>query len=1206
MKIKRLLCIILCAAMLPLAFPAVATEGETITYGEVLYVTVGDNLFESPNFGDENGRSAPQWYVGVNTGTKWDGNLPEPVNGKNLTPLENVVQANENAANGKQAFYYSKGGALTATGSDYFLCEYINNADGCYWNGQRSLMSFIPIESGKTYYFSYNIFTNARNSTLNSSVRYGAINSANYGSKAAEGKIVWSGSGGVNVDEYDGDNVLRNKPWEKHEAIITAGEDANYFFFNLYWLQAIDFVCINGFTLVEVEPAKVESFEDCSVRTYVGTTPPLPSYLNVTFEGGATGRAKVSWEDFNETTDGEYAVHGTAYVGGDEYPVTATITVYSDSIDPDYSISREIISKNGEITARFGVYSQKDDKLSAGLALFDSEGALRSVSVNTLIPTEDNTAEITVPAPVYEGYTAKTFLWNSSSLAPLIISNSQAIDANEGGQFMPLSDVTLLSGMFLTAREVNEDYLMDIEPDRLLAPVLESAGMTAKAQRYGGWETAGYNGWGDKSISGHSLGHWMSAMSTASVESQRYGDELKSRLDYAVSELARIQNETGSGYVGGLNPLPFEQAFAGTINTPDGFNLNGGWVPWYSVHKIYQGLIDAYEIAGNTQALEVVKKFADWAVDGIERLTDDQMQRMLNVEYGGMNDVFAQLYKITGNERYLTAAVRFTHNSIIDPLAAGRDQLTGMHANTQIPKIIGAAATYEQNENLTDFKAASEFFWETVVNNRSFVIGGNSVSEHFEAEGAETLHIKDAETCNTYNMIKLTEHLFSWDHKAEYMDYVENALYNDILGSQDPETGNKMYFTSMLPGHFRIYGTPDNSWWCCTGSGMENPGRYSKVIYYKDADKLFVNLYIPSQVRWRETGLTFRTETSFPYSENVTITVADGENNAALKLRVPSWTESMSVKLNGEDIDAEAEDGYITINRLWSKGDTLEITLPMALSVYTARDSEDKVAFKYGPIVLAAPLGTEGFDVRAIDTRVSELGLPSNTVAVPSLITESDDPADIITSVDLSTLTFSIDGQYTSDGRTLTLVPFYGIHHQCHNVYWYINSEADPRVEFERALNEITVDSVAPDGQQDEMGHNINHKNSHNGSFYSGATYLWRDAYGSEDAYFSYEMEVSPDTSNYLYVCYWGSDGPFDNGGHYTRSFDILVDGVKIASQTLNRENPDNPYDVFYEIPEDLTSGKDKVTVKFAVQSASTCAGGVLDVRTTSDKLNID
>ena len=824
MEMKKLISTILSLALFAAIIPAALAASEIKTFDGVPYVVVGENLFESPNFIDKNGkREAPGWYVGKNTGTSWDGNVPDPKTGKNLTKLESVVLGSENEAKGKEAFYYSQGGATSATGNDNFLCEYITKPEGSFWNGTRALQAYVKIKPNTAYYFSY--YVSSWGNVANSSVRYGAIDSENFCTDS--GDIIWSGSGGERVGSYGGNNMTQRGSWAKKEGCIISGDTADYFFFNLYWLQDTNFICINGFTLEEMEPAKVVETETPSVRVYAGDSPALPSRVKVSFEGGAEASRPVLWDAIDTTRDGEYEVKGSVTVGADVYPITALVTVYSDSLSPDYTIAKSVTEKNGEITADFKVYTEKRENIMAVLAIYDESGTLTETSVRSFESSGSDEFTLSLPAPIYDGCTVRTILWGAESLCPLASSSEELINIKEGGQFMSVSDVTLLDGMFKTAREVNEDYLMAIEPDRLLAPSFESAGLNPKAARYGGWEAANYNNqWGDKGISGHSLGHWLSAVSTASVESERYGEELTSRLNYAVSELARIQEETGGGYIGGLNPAPFTEAFKGSINTPDGFNLNGGWVPWYSVHKIYQGLIDAYEVAGNREALEVVKKFADWAVNGIDNLTDEQMQKMLTVEHGGMNDVFAQLYAETHDERYLTAAVRFTHNSIIEPLAAGQDKLSGLHANTQIPKIVGAAATFEQDNSLIDYKEASEFFWDRVVNHRSFVIGGNSVAEHFEADGAETLHIKDAETCNTFNMIKLTEHLFSWDHKGEYMDYVETALYNDILGSQDPDTGNKMYFTSMLQGHFRIYGTPDRSWWCCTGSGMENPGRY--------------------------------------------------------------------------------------------------------------------------------------------------------------------------------------------------------------------------------------------------------------------------------------------------------------------------------------------------------------------------------------------
>lgn len=345
---KKLLCVILTLALLPLASVATA-EDRSFTFDGVVYLPTGVNLFESPNFTAEDGsREAPQWYVGSNTGTTWDGKAPDPVTRANLTPLEDVVLGGESEAEGKNAFYYSSGNALAPTGNDNFLCEYITDPNGSYWNGNRALQAYVRIDGGRSYYFSY--YVSSWGNIANSSVRYGAINSDDFCSEAANGRIVWSGSGGVNVDQYDGNNMTQKRNWAKYESLITADEDADYFFFNLYWLQDTNFVCLNNFNLIPVEPAEAESFEDVSVSTTVGKAPALPSSIGVTFKGGATGSVRAEWEPFEALRDGEYTVGGTAYVGSSEYDVTAKVTVYSDSIDADYSISREITSKNGELT----------------------------------------------------------------------------------------------------------------------------------------------------------------------------------------------------------------------------------------------------------------------------------------------------------------------------------------------------------------------------------------------------------------------------------------------------------------------------------------------------------------------------------------------------------------------------------------------------------------------------------------------------------------------------------------------------------------------------------------------------------------------------------------------------------------------------------------------------------------------------------------
>lgn len=859
----------------------------------------------------------------------------------------------------------------------------------------------------------------------------------------------------------------------------------------------------------------------------------------------------------------------------------------------ELTVMSELYIEDAVASARFDFEGENlsDDALIAALVIYDGENKVRSVSVKSAAAASE---DITITANVgSDAYMIKSMLWNSVSMEPVTKSRSLILKKDDSGGFAPLSSVRLDEGFFKESQETGLGYVLGMDVDRLLAPCFETADLPAPngAVRYGGWERKGANNWTSSSadtftLAGHSLGHWMSAAAAFAAST---GDEtVLERLNYAVDKLDYIQKTTKSGYIGGVEEDCFKSLFAGNVSSW----ANNYWVPWYGVHKIYQGLIDAYNYTGNMQALNVALRFADWAKEGTDRLSDSQMQSMLNVEYGGMNEVFAELYEITGDVTYLESARRFTHDSILNPLSKGTDALSGLHANTQIPKIIGAEAIYEANGGkYADYGIAARFFWDTVVNNRSYVTGGNSVSEHFEGLGLESLGVKTTETCNTYNMLKLTERLFDREHKSEYMDYYERALYNHILGSQDPDTGNKMYFVSLLQGHYRIYGSAHDSFWCCTGTGMENPGKYTKAIYYKENDDLYVNLYIPSLISWEEKGLIIRQETDYPYSDTVKISIEDGSADARILLRVPSWAKKGAEALyNGKTYTAEGA-GYLAIEGSFKKGDIIELTIPMSLEKYTSRGG--KAAFLYGPALLAAPLGNDNLPN---DTVEKETGLDSTTVDVPFIIFEGENVEELIDVVDRSTLSFKIKGEYTSEGEDVSLIPFYSIHHQFHNVYWNMNEAGDL---FEKELNNATIDFAEPDGQQDELGHNMTGINTHNGSFSSnGKTYMWRDAWGSADACFSYDLAVE-EGQNYLCAAYWGSDVPFTrNSVYYTREFSIFVDGVKVGTQVLNNNKPGELYHVFYEIPLSLTKGKSSVTVKFAVNGASSCAGGVLGLRT--------
>ncbi len=764
------------------------------------------------------------------------------------------------------------------------------------------------------------------------------------------------------------------------------------------------------------------------------------------------------------------------------------------------------------------------------------------------------------------------------------------------GSLFKAGDVTLTDGIFKISQEVGREYLKSFDIDRLLAPVAYSAGaITDTSAYYGGWEAYDYRGYTGKGISGHSLGHWMSAAADMYAVT---GDKvLYDRLCYAVSKLAEYQEKDGTGYIGGVEKTGLIAAFSGKMDA-SAFDISGYWVPWYSFHKIYQGLIDAYQLADIKNALRVVCRFADWAEAVTKDMSDDKFNEMLKCEYGGMNEVMAELYEITGEEKYLRLAKRFCESGILQPLSECKDELQGKHANTQIPKVIGAAAVYNADNSREEYKRAAEFFFDTVVNHRSYVIGGNSNYEHFGSQSEEILGVETLETCNTYNMLRLTEQLYAWKHDAAYMDYYERALLNHILSSQDPKTGEKTYFMATKPGHFKVYsdGERGHSFWCCMGSGMENPGRYTRDIYYKDGDNLYVNLFISSNAVWREKGVKISQKTNFPYEETVEIKI-DGECDAAINIRIPSWISSKaSVSVNGGEAEY-CEAGYYKIKRAWKSGDTISVRLPMALHTYVSRDDEHKAAFMYGPTVLAGALGGEAFpccdnvdDHTSLDTHTS--------INVPDIIVTDKSPESFIKAVDLSKLEFEM----VSGDKKIKLIPYFALHHERYSLYWqlYGEDEAIERDNFVERLDAVTVDTVRPNEQQPEVDHGMKKNNSMSG-YLAPAERGWRIACGS-DGYFSYD--INTDTAaekNYVLAVYWGSDAPFTmNGKEYTRKFEILANDAVIAREELNNNSSGKLIYAYYELPKEITKGG-TATVKFRPESDENAAGGVFEVRIVTD-----
>lgn len=755
-----------------------------------------------------------------------------------------------------------------------------------------------------------------------------------------------------------------------------------------------------------------------------------------------------------------------------------------------------------------------------------------------------------------------------------------------------MESVKLIDGIFNQSQEKGKEYLVYLDVDRLVAPCYEAVSQPAKKSRYGGWEST--------PISGHSIGHWLSA--AASMYAATKDEELKKKLDYAVEELAHIQHYDEDGYVGGFNRSCFDIAFTGDFEVQH-FSLAGAWVPWYSIHKIYAGLIDVYAILGNKKALEVVTKLADWAKRGTDNLTEDQFQRMLTCEHGGMNEAMADIYTLTGNKDYLDLSLRFCHWAILDPLSRGVDELEGKHANTQIPKVIGAAKLYEVTGNEA-FKRMALFFWNEVTKHRSYLIGGNSIGEHFGPVRQEKLGITTTETCNTYNMLKLTEHLYHWNHEAAYMDYYEKALYNHILASQDPDSGMKTYFVSTQPGHFKVYCSPDNSFWCCTGTGMENPARYTRNIYYREQDDLYINLFIASELKIEDKNVIVKQVTDFPKSNQVWLHVEAADDVfLSIHIRIPSWSASaVKAVINGVEAQSSSEHGYLTIARSWKAGDVVEICLPMALHTYTAKDDPNKIGIMYGPIVLAGALGHKDFpesDILGDHLKLNNHPL----IDVPNLVTDKEIVQEWIKPVEGETLTFETDAIGQPGNAKITLIPFYDLHHQRYTIYWNLLNEntyrtfVDKEKEAFEHVRRITVDEVQPNEQQPEVEHGIKMHNSNSG-YYNVAQRGWRDS--RDEGFFSYNMAVDPERQMYLLVTYFGGDRTFfEDGKRYERDFDISIDGSVIAYQKLEGGQADSIIDVFYEIPITLTAGKRRIEVKFS-SGEGKAAGAIYGLRTVN------
>ncbi|WP_404341794.1 beta-L-arabinofuranosidase domain-containing protein [Pseudoalteromonas mariniglutinosa] len=774
----------------------------------------------------------------------------------------------------------------------------------------------------------------------------------------------------------------------------------------------------------------------------------------------------------------------------------------------------------------------------------------------------------------------------------------QHVQSNHQQQLFALKQVSLSASPFLHAQQTNVRYLQALHPDQLLAPYLREAGIEPKAASYDNWESSG--------LDGHIGGHYLSALSLAWAAT---GDEqLKQRLDYMLHELARAQQANG-GYLGGIpeGQAMWQQIQQGEIKA-DLFSLNERWVPLYNIDKVFHGLRDAYLIAGSEQAKQMLFNLGEWFLNLTANLSDEQIQQMLYSEYGGLNEVFADMSNISGDKRYLVMARQFSQRSIIAPLLKDQDQLTGLHANTQIPKIIGMLKVADASDDEV-WQQGADFFWQTVTKERSVAIGGNSVREHFHDKNDFTAMVEDVEgpeTCNTYNMMKLSKLLFLKTGDTEYLDYYERATYNHILSSQHPEHGGLVYFTSMRPGHYRTYSSVQDSMWCCVGSGIENHSKYGELIYSHSDNNLWVNLFIPSTLNWHQQGLAVTQQSQFPDANEVSLTInrlADKPmGELQLHIRKPLWLQAeLHFKLNGKAITATAKEGYYRIKHHWQDGDKLSFSLQPKLYTEQLPDGQNYYAVLYGPVVMATKVqafANEQLDFVADNSRMGHIaaGPTCPPEALPIMLSE---PAQFIAGLTRkpnSELAFYSDSnvaiakQGIGHTQRTELIPFFRLHDSRYQVYWPQQSKAEfaqfmadakATEQVTEQLRQLTVDHITPGEQQPEVEHDFKGEATRAGV---NNGHHWRDATG----WFEYQLSNPEGAANALRIRYFNGD--------VNRHFTITINGEKLASVNLTAaDQHDEFYTIDYPLTEAMRNAK-QLTLRFSAEQDSV-AGGIYGIR---------
>jgi DUF1680 family protein len=730
---------------------------------------------------------------------------------------------------------------------------------------------------------------------------------------------------------------------------------------------------------------------------------------------------------------------------------------------------------------------------------------------------------------------------------------------------LPLSSVRVTGGPLKRAQDLNAEYLLKLEPDRMMAYYRKRAGLEPKAQGYPGWDGDGRN------LTGHIAGHYLSGVSLMFAAT---GDpRFKERADYLVKEMKEVQDKNGDGYLGAVEGLreKFAEVAKGNIKSSF-FDLNGLWSPWYTLHKTFAGLRDAYRFTGNRTALELEIKYAAWAETIMGQLTPEQTQQMLNTEFGGMNEVLADLYADTGDKRWLNVSHRFDHNAFLDPLKRRQDKLAGQHGNTQVPKMLGVLMQYiytgEQSAG-----TAAEFFWDAVVNDHTYATGGHGKDEYFGPPDqlAERVDGRTNESCNVYNMLKMTRRLFAIHPDIKYAEFEERALFNHVLGSMDPEDGRTCYMVPVGRGVRHEYQDMFRSFTCCVGSGMESHSLHGDGIYYESVDRLWINLYVPSTADWKAAGTTVTMTSTFPEGDAAAVKLTlQRPKSFTLALRRPSWAgEGFTVSINGKSVKGLPGPGsYVELKRTWKTGDIVSLVLPKKLHVEGLADNERRAALMWGPLVLAADLGPE------------RRGGPAE---FPSLVTAEKPMTEWLQPVrDKLGIFRTVGVGRTIDGQAseVDFVPFYRLHRRTYSIYWdlYTNEGWTKKIEDlnaermrQQKLEAATVAFLPAGDTEKEKTFNLKSEESA------------PDRVGGRTGrrarkWFSYDVVVDPEKPVALIAT-------FNTEERSKRSFEILVDGQRIGEGAIERYPPGSPtgrfYDVDYKIPAELVKDKQKVNVRF-------------------------